>query len=307
MKCSTFSRATFSLSAIGLLTAGFAATESVARACSLEPCFAEHLEPATGTQVPATVPAFVQNWTAFAAAPPNAVLRDAAGVEIPTVAREVVAGQRWLSPTAPLAPGSYTLTAASASCTSSSTIVNTFEVGPAVPLPVEYGNVRVGPPQSRVITVADGAACTTDVLASVVSLSLEPTPAMKAFEAVTKYKLTVDGEEWVRTPYGNRRQEVPGSTWRGVDEIYSLCDDGRPGAESRTGVGPGKHHAELTAEIAGGESLPPVAFDFEIGCPQDPPPACASGGGGAALSPVPLAWLLYAGFLRWWRRRDQRV
>jgi hypothetical protein len=273
---------------------------SSAAACSLSPCFGQYTAPAQGATLPGNAPALVQGgapWRIDTVTSP--VLTNAAGGEVPAVVTSISDG-RLVALQSTLPPGTYTLAAESTCSGTASPVFAQFQVVDPAPLPTVVGTVTVGPPTRQTIEVSNGASCYESVLADVVTLTIDYHAELVPFLPVARHVLSIDGEEWLTTPYGSTAVDIPGGVVRQITTLYRRLDMGPPyGATWASGIGPGHHQAELVVSIAGmAAPLPGVPFEFDFpAASTQGQPGTTAGGGGCTLSTGsrPASWLLLAG------------
>lgn len=283
---------------IGLAAGAVLVAHERAEACSPPPCWAGYVTPATGTTVPASIPALywqpmddnqgggndIQKVTLQTVAQPP--------VDVPFTAMAVSGSDAFLIvPAAPLAEGTtYTLGDAN-TCSSlpeyPAAPSSVFLVSASAPLPGTLGTVTVTDQEVAALTVpTSSGSCTSEVMADRAQLSLE---------------LSADAMPWrdalhVETLIDNQ-------VWDSRTLAYRVCSSDDPGAA--TGLAAGTHQLAMRATLPGTDlvmTTPAVSFRLE--CPgEDDPQGGMGGANGGCSTTSGAAWLVLAalGFVR--RRR----
>lgn len=253
------------LVALGLAAGTILVTYEPVWACSPAPCQAGYFTPATGTTVPASIPALY--WQP---------LRDQQGV-VDDIQRVMLT-----STSDPSTPLPFTATPVSASSTAylivpSQPLVEgtTYQLGdantctdfpdfPAAPTSVFLAAASAPLPASLgTVTVTDQEVATSSVPTSSGSCTVD----VQADRAMLTLELSADAMPWRDALHVETL--VDGQPWSSPTLVYRVCHSDDPGAA--TGLSAGSHEVSMRATLPGTDIVLATAVaTFSLECPGDP-------------------------------------
>ncbi|MBX3216874.1 MAG: hypothetical protein KF850_32875 [Labilithrix sp.] len=212
------------------------------------------------------------------ASAPGIVVRGEEGIDLRLfdAADEPVAGglakagyRTYFAPTAPLAPGSYTLRYSSHGPDDADpplTLESVFTVTPSRALPTSTGMLTVVATDraTRSVMTSSGS-CVEEADVAMVRLALEPDAGLAPYAAVVAWETKVDGHHW-QQGLGT----LAGSDGvRTVLNLFTACDGG--GSQFRdNGVKAGAHDVELTPIVVGSAAtIAPAKLRVTVSCGPD--------------------------------------
>lgn len=266
--------------------AALAAAPQVASACSSAGCLEGKISPREGT-VPANLPGFLWHPATFVSEDSLQPTPKAEHIEliehdgdvevaVPVTIQKVDYGQfpAWeIVPEQALTPGASHELRTEPYCGQTEGLTVSFDTGPEASLPNSLGTLVADSGATGTVAVSS-SSCTSDAAVYKVPVRVELSAAAEPWKDALIYETLVDGEPW-RPKHGAIEAYPPGESWegRGVDLLYSTCDDEWPVLE------PGEHTVQMTATLPGTElelSTNEVTVDIDCGW--------ASGGDGGGPS-----------------------
>lgn len=268
------------LVALGLAAGTILVTYEPVWACSPAPCSAGFFTPATGTTVPASIPALywqplrdqqgvvddIQRVTLTSTTDPSTPL--------PFTATPLADSSAYLiAPEQPLVEGATYQIGDTNTCTDypdyPAAPTSVFLVAASAPLPTSLGAVTVTDSEVATLNVpTSSGSCTFDVQADRAMLTLELSPDAMPWRDALHIETLVDGQIW-----SSRAQ------------VYRTCHSDDPGAA--TGLAAGTHEVSMRATLPGTDiMLTTAAVTFSLECPGDPedPSDTPSDDGGCSTS-----------------------
>lgn len=253
-----------------------------AEACSPVRCEPGAVAPADGTSIPSNAPSliFVRPYdnAQGGASDGGFTLATAAGAEVAFTTTTIDQRALLVTPSALEADAgyvlSYTETCMNYDTSAPQQVDVAFSTTPPSPFPTSAGALHVSVARDPKLFVGTASgSCVSEVDASVATLAITPSEALRPFLPITRWGVEVDGVRWSASRWGGLTasgglQGLEGASIQGANSVHGVCSSQDQYAHQ--GVSIGAHQVKVIAEIAGVGTLPALEADFTLDCSLHP-------------------------------------